>query len=295
MDLKKLSEYTGAEVSGVDLSQAIDDATFGRVYGTWLERLVLVFRNQVVDDGQLVAFSRRFGELDRAPVNEASNTKGGGYVVALPEVTVISNVIENGVPIGSLGDGEAEWHTDMSYNPIPPSASLLYSLEVPPVGGDTSFTNMYAAYDALSSDIKAAIEGKFAIHDATYTSAGGLRKGQQPQDDVRKSPGAHHPLVREHPITGRKALFLGRRRNGYILDMPVEESERLLDTLWAMATQSRFVYTHRWRVGDLVMWDNRCTMHQRQAFDPKSRRILHRTQVKGDAVRAAQATLHAAA
>jgi len=294
MRINALSEFTAAEVSGLDLSAPIDDTTFRSVREAWLEHLVLVFRNQTLSDAQLVSFSRRFGELDRAPPNEAANTKGAGHVTGNPEVTVISNVVANGIPIGSLGDGEADWHTDMSYNEIPPSASLLYSLEIPPAGGNTSFASMYAAYEALAPEVKAELEGKLAIHDATYTSAGGLRKGQQPKDDVRLSPGAHHPIVRLHPETGRRTLFLGRRRNGYVLGMPIDASERLLDVLWAAATQPHLIYTHEWRVGDLVMWDNRCVMHRRDAFDPQSRRVLHRTQVKGDAVRSPQPELQVA-
>ena len=134
-----------------------------------------------------------------------------------------------------------------------------------------------------SSDAQATSSARQAIHDATYTSAGGLRKGVRPAADVSQTPGARHPILRTHPVTRREALFLGRRRNGYVVGLPVPESERLLDALWAHATQPQFAYTHRWQVGDLVMWDNRCAMHRRDAFDPDTRRIMHRTQVKGDA------------
>jgi taurine dioxygenase len=170
----------------------------------------------------------------------------------------------------------------MSYHDVPPSASLLYALEIPSAGGDTSFCSMYAAYDTLPAEILRGIRDRVAIHDMTYTSAGDLRRGITPVHDVTQTPGARHPLVRVHPLSKRKALFLGRRRNGYIVGLPVPESEALLDRLWAHATQPQFVFTHRWSVGDVVMWDNRCVMHRREAFDPQSRRIMHRTQVKGE-------------
>jgi taurine dioxygenase len=278
---QRLATGLGAEIQNLDLTRALDAGTVEKVLAAWLENLVLVFRGQWLSDAQLVAFSRLFGDLDFAPPAEARN-KRGAYVPDMPEVTVISNVVVDGVAIGALGNAEAEWHTDMSYAPVPPSASLLYALEIPSEGGDTWFCNMYSAYDALPEALKRRVESLHAIHDNTYTSAGEVRKGFQPVDDVTKAPGARHPVVRTHPLTGRKALFLGRRKNGYLLGLPVEESERLLDQLWAHATQPQFTYRHQWRAGDLVMWDNRCAMHRRDAFDPAQRRIMHRTQVKGD-------------
>ena len=281
MTVRPLPAALGAEIVGVDLAAARSPALVARIKEAWAQHLVLVFRGQTLSDDQLVAFSRTFGDLDRAPPNEAANPYGA-HVPTHPEVTVISNVVVDGVAIGALGAGEAEWHTDMSYAEQPPSASLLFALEVPPSGGDTSFCNMYDAYETLPQDVKDRIENRLAIHDATYTSAGGLRKGVRPVDDVTQATGARHPIVRTHPVTAREALFLGRRRNGYIIGLPVSESERLLDTLWSHATQSRFAFTHQWNVGDLVIWDNRCVMHRRESFDVNARRIMHRTQVKGD-------------
>lgn len=279
--VQRLGPGLGAEIRNVDLSRPLDAAATEQVRKAWLDNLVLVFRDQRLSDSQLAAFSRLFGDLDLAPPAEAKN-KRGAYVPDMPEVTVISNVVIDGVAIGALGNAEAEWHTDMSYAPEPPSASLLYALEIPSEGGDTWFCNMYSAYETLPAPLKQRVETLRAIHDNTYTSAGEVRKGFQPVDDVTKAPGARHPVVRTHPSTGRRALFLGRRKNGYLLGLPVAESERLLDQLWAHATQDPFTYEHKWRVGDLVMWDNRCAMHRRDSFDPSQRRIMHRTQVKGD-------------
>jgi len=192
---------------------------------------------------------------------------------------------QDGKPIGSLGAGEAVWHTDMSYVDEPPMASVLYSLEIPPSGGDTSFANMVAALEALPDDLRAKIDGRIANHDSSYTSVGELRVGADPVTDVTKAPGARHPVIRTHPESGEKALYLGRRRNGWIVDMDGHENEALLDELWAHCADPRFAWTHQWRTGDLLIWDNRSLNHKREAFDPMSRRVMHRCQIKGDTPR----------
>jgi len=283
MEVIPVSPALAAEICGVNVSRPLDASTVAEIHKAWLEHLVLLIRGQDLDEEAFCRFSAIFGELEHAPPNEAKNTTSGGYVPDSPEITVISNVIVDGVEIGSLGAGECAWHTDMSYNSVPPSASCLYALEVPTEGGATGFLNMYAAYETLPRPLKEAIAGKTAIHDTTYTSAGSLRKGYEPVDDVRKAPGARHPLLRTHPETGRTALFLGRRQNSYIVGLPVDESEALLDEIWAHATQDKFTWHHHWKKGDLIVWDNRCAMHVRHAFDPAARRIMHRTQIKGDA------------
>jgi len=226
-----------------------------------------------------VEFSRRFGDLDWAPVQET----GRRFVEGIPEIYIVSNVKENGEPIGSLGSGEAVWHTDMSYLDMPPMASMLYALEIPPVGGNTSFCSMYAIYDALPAGLKQRIATLKIKHDGTYNSGGYVRQGVTATDDPRTSPGAVHPLVCTHPDTGRRMLYLGRRRNAYLLGLELAESEALLDELWDYVDRPEFSWEHVWRVGDLVMWDNRCTMHRRDPFDESARRIMHRTQIKGSA------------
>ena len=267
----------GADVEGVDLGRPFDAESLRVVRQAWLDHLVLRFRGQRIDDRQLMAFSRQFGELDRVPIGTARDTWS-------PEdyVTVISNVLEDGKPIGGLGAYEAEWHTDMSYNELPPTASILYALEVPPAGGDTGFCNMYRAYETLPEATRRRVDSLSCVHDASRNSAGELRRGFADVTDPRQTPGARHPLVRTHPETGRKALFLGRRRNAYLVGLPLEESEALLDALWSHATQPALAWTQRWQVGDAIMWDNRCVMHRRDAFDPASRRLMHRTQLLGD-------------
>jgi taurine dioxygenase len=267
----------GAEVRVGDL-RTLDNASFAHVLEAWHEHAVVLFRDQVLSDRDLIAFSRRFGDLDWAPVQE----NGRRFVDGMPEIYIVSNVKVNGEAIGSLGDGEAVWHTDMSYLEVPPKASMLYALEIPPHGGNTSFCSMYAIYEALPATLKARIEGLKIKHDGTYNSGGYVRQGVAPTDDPRTSPGALHPLVCTHPDTGRRMLYLGRRRNAYLAGLDIEASEALLDELWSYVARPEFAWEHVWRVGDLVLWDNRCTMHRRDAFDPNARRIMHRTQVKGE-------------
>jgi taurine dioxygenase len=267
----------GAEVRAGDLRR-IDEAAFACILDAWHTHSVLLFRDQELGDGDLIAFSRRLGGLDFAPIQE----NGRRFVEGMPEIYIVSNVKVNGEAIGSLGDGEAVWHTDMSYLDLPPKASMLYALEVPPAGGNTSFCSMYAVYDALPAALKTRIAGLKIKHDGTYNSGGYVRLGVTPTDDPRTSPGTMHPLVCTHPDTGRRMLYLGRRRNAYIAGLELAASEALLDELWSYVARPDVAWEHVWRVGDLVLWDNRCTMHRRDAFDPGTRRIMHRTQVKGE-------------
>ena len=273
----------GAEIRGVDL-KAVTDTDFAAIQRAWNDHSALVFRGQQLMDDDLIAFSRRFGDLDWAPVQET----GRRFVEGHPEIYVVSNVIVNGEPIGSLGAGEASWHTDMSYLEIPPKASMLYALEVPPTGGNTYFCGMYHAYDSLPDALKLRIAGRMLKHDGTYNSGGYVRQGVTAGDDPVTSPGAWHPLVCTHPETKRRTLYLGRRRNAYIQGLPLAESEALLDELWAIATREEFTWWNEWQVGDLVLWDNRSTMHRRDPFDPTTRRILHRTQIKSETLPAAE-------
>ena len=266
----------GAEIRSVDLRGLGDDA-FAAIHHAWLDNLVLLFRGQELTDAELIAFSRRFGELDLAPIQET----GRRFVEGMPELYVVSNVLKDGERIGSLGHGEAVWHTDMSYLPDPPKASILYALEIPPTGGNTEFVNMYAIYEALPADLKRGVAGLRIKHDGTYNSGGYVRQGVTPTDDPRESPGAFHPLVCTHPETGRRMVYLGRRRNAYIEGFELAESEALLDALWAYTDHAEFAWHTVWQVGDLVLWDNRCTMHRRDPFDPAARRVMHRTQIKG--------------
>ena len=266
----------GADVVGVDLSKPLSQEIFRQIEDAWHTHLVLRFRGQKLDDPALLAFGQRFGELDSAPIHA-----GKDVVNPFPQITVMSNIKVDGKPIGNLGHYEAVWHTDMSYNDLAPIGSLLYSIEIPPVGGNTGFSNMYKAWDTLPAALKKQALGRFCRHDSSRNSAGELRKGFSEVTDPRDAPGAMHPLVRTHEKTHRNCLFLGRRQSAYIIGLPLDESEDLLNQLWAHATKAEFEWYQVWKVGDLVMWDNRCAMHRRDAFDPESRRLMHRTQIKG--------------
>jgi taurine dioxygenase len=261
----------------VDLAKPFDDQTIALIGDAWNDQLVLRFRNQRLNDDDLLRFSRYFGELDPP----GPNPYGVTFLPEYPEINVISNVRDDaGVPIGNLGDGEAVWHADMTYIDNPPEAGILYALEVPVGQGDTYFANMVAAYDDMPADLRAAIDGKILIHDAAHNSAGMLRKGYEEVRDVKLTPGARHPLAYEDP-TGRVALFLGRRPHAYILGMEEDDSEALLDSLWAHASQPKYSWKNEWQAGDLVMWQNRMVLHRRDGFDPNMRRVMHRTQLKG--------------
>ena len=278
IDVVSTKAPLGAEVRGLDL-RALNGSQFAALERAWHDHQVILVRGQTLSDADLIAFSRRFGDLDWAPVQET----GRRFVEGLPEIYIVSNVTVNGQPIGSLGAGEAVWHTDMSYLDVPPMASMLYALEVPPAGGNTSFCSMYAVYEALPDKLKQRIADLKIKHDGTYNSGGYLRQGITATDDPRTSPGAVHPLVCTHPDTGRRMLYLGRRRNAYLMGLDLADSEALLDELWDFVARSECAWEHVWQVGDLVLWDNRCTMHRRDPFDASARRIMHRTQIKGSA------------
>ena len=289
IEVKPTGAALGADIEGVDLARELSLEAVDAIKQAWADHLVLRFRGQRLDDDQLMRFSAHFGELDWAPVIAASRVRIPGedrYVESAEEgrryISVISNIVENGKAIGALGAYESIWHTDMSYNPEPPCASALYALEVPRSGGDTGFANMYLAYETMPDGLRQQVEGRLCRHDSTYNSAGELRRGFSEVTDARKAPGADHPIIRTHPVTGRRALFLGRRRNAYILGRELEDSDRLLDALWSHATRPELTWYQQWRVGDLVLWDNRCVMHRRDEFDPSSRRLMHRSQIKGD-------------
>ena len=267
----------GAEVQDIDLARATR-AEVDAIKSAWYRHDVLLFRNQRLSDDNLLNFSRHFGALDAPPNQGAGRKSPPGY----PEVYIVSNVLDDqGEPIGALGDGEAAWHTDMSYAAQPPDASMLYSLEIPKGGGDTWFCSMKAALARMPKALVERVRRLDIKHDGTYDSGGNVRKGLAPSKDPRSSVGTPHPIVIRHPMSGEQALYLGRRRNAYVMGLELEESERLLDELWSYVETA--LYRHRWALGDLVLWDNRTTMHRRDAFDPKARRVMHRTQIKGSA------------
>ena len=281
MEIIASGRALGAEVRGVDMREALSPADVAAIRQAWHDHLVLVLRGQhgaSLDDH--LRFSRHFGELALSPPSPVTG-KRGEFEGVPPEIAVVSNLKEDGKALGALGNADVMWHTDSSFFDIPPAGGLLRALEVPEDGsGATYFLNLYRAYETLPDDLKQRIEGRLCNHSANYDSSGRPYPYAKTGDPT-KSPGGRHPMVRTHPETGRKCLFLGRRLDAWIVGLPVAESEALLDAVWAHATRSEFEWGHEWRNGDMVMWDNRCVMHRRGAFDPSLRRHLHRTQLVG--------------
>ncbi|MCW5576874.1 MAG: TauD/TfdA family dioxygenase [Burkholderiales bacterium] len=268
----------GAEIRGLDLRR-LDDDGFGILHRAYLDHLLVLVRGQRLSDGDMVAVARRFGEFELPPVT----AEQVAHHTEHPEITVVSNVRVDGAPIGELGDGEVIWHSDYSFRPVIAGMRMLHALEVPPEGegANTEFRNMYAAWDTLPESLKKRVLGATIKHDTAYDTNRRLRRGAVAVDDPRLGDGPDHPIVSTHPDTGCNSLFLGRRPRHAINGCALEESEALLDALWAHATAPDLGYTHIWREGDVVLWDNRCTIHRRGAFNPAARRVMHATQVRG--------------
>lgn len=268
----------GAEIRGLDLRD-LDDRGFDILHRAYLDHLLLLVRGQKLADSDMVAVARRFGEFELPPVT-AEHAK---HHLQHPEITVVSNVRVDGAPIGELGDGEVIWHSDYSFRRVIAGMRMLHALEVPPdgEGADTEFRNMYAAWDTLPEVLKERVLGATIKHDTAYDTNRRLRRGALAVDDPRLGDGPDHPIVSTHPDSGCNSLFLGRRPRHVVNGCTLEESDALLDALWAHATQPQFGYTHAWREGDTVLWDNRCTIHRRGPFNPAARRVMHATQVKG--------------
>jgi taurine dioxygenase len=266
-----------AEVGGVDLSQPMDDEHFARIHEAYLEHSILVFRGQSLSNDQHIAFSHRFGELE-------IHTAKHWLLPEYPEILVLSNRGEQGTK--PIVNGGAYWHSDITYKAKPPLGSLLYALEVPPEGGDTLYADMYAAYESLDDETKARIEDLDAIHryGDRYKMMAEEDKDRPPltAEQLAEVPDVVHPVVRTHPETGRKALFVNEGFTIGIVGMPEAEGKALLEKLFEHSVEPEHVYRHRWRVGDLVMWDNRCTMHRATEYDLRHVRAMHRTTIQGD-------------
>lgn len=275
----------GAEVRGLDLKQ-LDDATFKALHEAWLHHIVLVLRGQALSAEDLVVLVRRFGTPVSSSNLHKRNLEGraANRLYNLPpEVTAVSNVQDRGESIGILGDGEVVWHSDFSFKERPTAARMLVAMEVPAreLGGNTFFLNCYAAYDALPADLKRRVAGLTIKQADIVDTAMRLRPGASLDADIRSVPGPSHPVISTHPETGHNMLFLGRRHGAYVNGCSLEESEALLNQLWAHCTQPKFWYEHTWSMGDVAVWDNRATLHRRDAFDSNSRRILYAAQVEG--------------
>lgn len=275
LELRPLTEHIGMEVLNVDATQPIDAETFAALRDALNTHSVLLLRQQPVSEAQHVAFAREFGELQVHVLSQYLTTP-------YPELYVLSNVKQDGKAIGNHKEGW-NWHSDWSYYDVPCFGSVLHAVEVPPVGADTLFSSMFAAYDALDEETKRLIQPLSAVHSySTYYAK--AFADREPLTEVQKAatPDVTHPLVRRHQETGRPSLFVGQDIVKEIVGLSPEESDALLARLNAHAVSEQFVYRHKWQAHDLLIWDNRCTMHQATPYDDVAyRRVMHRATVKG--------------
>lgn len=273
----------GSEVRGIDLRHPLTPDTLAELEAIWMEHPMLVFPGQAVADEQQIAFARNFGELEIHPSVAHRSS-------AHPEIYRVSNVDEQGkiLPSESSEWQYMEltwlWHTDSSFREIPSKGSILHGLMIPPEGGDTLFANMYEAYDALSGAMRERIAGLTVrhSHDAIIARSAKL-SARQDKGTYIDMPAVEHPLVRSHPVTGRRSLFLSPHTMSDVVGLPEADGRALLEELTRHATDERFVYRHQWRQDDVIMWDNRCTMHAVMPYGSANhRRIMHRTTIVGD-------------
>lgn len=278
-ELRSLPGGIGAEIVGIDLGRALSTSDFEHVHRAHLDHHLVVFRDQRITPQQHIDFSRRFGRLMVHVLHQF-------HLPGHPEILVVSNVVENGKPIG-LGDAGKYWHSDISYKPLPSLGSLLHAQELPSEGGDTLFADMHMAYDTLPAHLRQAIEGRQAVH-SYLAKYGQMQKEANWRPTLSAEQLAQvqevvHPVVRTHPETGRKALFVSEGFTTHIVGLPEDESRQILDALFAHSIQPEHIYRHQWREHDLVFWDNRSLMHLAAGTPTHLRRRLYRTTIEGDA------------
>jgi taurine dioxygenase len=276
---RPLSSALGAEIVDVDLRQDLSADIIDDIIDAWHRYLVLLFRNQSLSEDEQIRFARHFGALQqRTRPPEARNEKS---IIKYPETTMlVSNIRKGGKLIGSLPDGEMHFHSDQCYLEKPAKATFLYGMEIPAQGGDTLFLNMYKAYDALPEALRARVDGRMALNAYRYDST--TRERNERSLDLSVHPHFLQPIVRTHPDTKRRALYVNRLMTCSIEGVDEVEGHKLLEQLFAHIEQKQFIYAHQWRVGDLMLWDNRCTLHARTDFSDRERRLLRRVVVGGD-------------
>ncbi|HTO12863.1 MAG TPA: TauD/TfdA family dioxygenase [Candidatus Binatia bacterium] len=279
LSVRRLHPHFAAEVTGVYLRD-LDDPTFAQLRAAFEEHSVLVFHDQHLTDDEQIAFTRRFGPLEETTRSIAQNAR------VAPQIADLSNVDAEGRTFAAddrrmlYHKGNQLWHSDSSFKPVPAMASLLSAREVPSEGGETEYASLRAAWDALPRTLQARLEGMVAVHSFAY-SRGLIAPGLLLPEQEAALPPVKQQLVRVNAATGRKAVYLGSHAS-YIVGLPVDEGRRLLHDLLEHATQPQFVFQHRWRVGDCVMWDNRAVLHRGRPWDERQRRVMHRTTVAGD-------------
>jgi taurine dioxygenase len=270
-----LTKHIGAEIRGIDLTRPADAGDAAALNRLWLEHVILVFRGQKLRQEDLLRVTGYFGRL--GPLARPREYQPAGFDRLLDNIMLISNIRENGEPIGALPDGEMMFHHDMLHAKVPHKGTLLYSVEVPQTGGNTLFANCYTAYETLPDAVRRPLEGRRAFHHYNY---GSVQRGDD--KGVAAFAESVHPVFRTHEETGRKAVYANRLMTRQVVDMPPEESDRLLAALFDHSENRDWVYEHVWRPDDLILWDNRCSMHARTDFSPAERRLLLRTTIEGE-------------
>ena len=280
-----LSPACGAEIKGIDLNRPLSKEAVQTIQNAWDKHLVLVFRGQQVSQDDQLRFASYFGDLGlrkKAPEKLRSRTEGTlqDSNKDSDKVLLVSNIKVDGKPIGAFGEGEFWFHIDSGYTPRPYKYTFLYALELPSTGGNTMFSNMYKAYEAVPTALKQKLHGRKALHIHEYNRS----KQAGSSGDISEIPHHFHPLFITHPGTGRKTLFVDRLMTTRIEGMDAAESDAILDQLYEIGERREFIFEHVWKLGDFLMWDNRCTIHARTDFPKDERRLLRRCTVEGEPV-----------
>jgi len=279
MEVVPLSGACGAEIRGIDLTAPLSEAQVDAIKEAWARHLVLAFRGQKVSQDDQLRFAAYFGDLgSRKKAPEPLRSRAEGIAQDHEKVLLVSNIKVDGVPIGAFGEGEFWFHIDSGYSAKPYKYTFLYAVELPSHGGNTLFSNMYKAYEAVPAPLKEKLTGKKALHIHEYNRA----KQAGSAGDISGIPHYHHPVFITHPDTGRKTLFVDRLMTTRIEGVSQEESDAILNELYNIGERREFIYEHVWRLGDFVMWDNRCTIHARTDFPKEERRLLRRCTVEGE-------------
>jgi taurine dioxygenase len=279
IEVTPLSPACGAEISGVDLSKPLSAHEVEAIKDAWGKHLVLVFRGQQVSQDDQLRFASYFGDLgSRKKAPEALRTRAEGIQQDNEKVLLVTNIKVDGQPIGAFGDGEFWFHIDSGYSARPYKYTFLYALELPSRGGNTMFSNMYKAYEAVPAALKEKLKGKTALHIHEYNRA----KQANSSGDISGIPHHAHPIFITHPDTGRKTLFVDRLMTTRIEGVSQKESDEILDQLYEIGERREFIFEHVWQLGDFLMWDNRCTIHARTDFPKEERRLLRRCTIEGE-------------
>lgn len=274
ISIRPLSDALGAEIQGVDLAQPLDDATFGEILATWHRYGLILFRNQTFNEDQQVEFGRRFGPV--APWSRFADKQSGQH----PYIMLVTNLKKDGQFVGSLPEGEIEFHSDGIYIEQPSAGTMLHAVAIPSVGGDTAFANLYTAYDTLPDELKTKLDGRKALHAFTYNSQkADENDSKKAAEDVASFA---HPIFRTHPDTKRKALYVNRLMTQEIVGLPADESRKILNFMFDHIERREFIYEHRWQVGDVLLWDNRCLVHARRDFPAQELRMMRRLTIAGE-------------